>query len=98
MAQEKIIKKKRLLFLIENEKNEISGYYIDNKIYDDSKDIPISQYSFQFTLKSTDTSSPYPIKYENKRDENYTLYPNEEQCLMKLGTIELFKENNNGTK
>ena len=93
---EKIQKKSHILFLIENEKNEMFGYYLNSKITDKYSIYPerADSKSFQFILRSNgrlEKSMKFEIK--DLYYGGYVLYNKSEQILIRLGDITLFKEN-----
>ena len=94
---ERIIGKKQLIFLIEDEDNEIFGYYCNTQIiekydyYRQETDFG----SFQFNLQSKNNRLKQPMKFEIK-DLQYSgieLYEKSDSGLICLGNIILCKEN-----
>ena len=94
---EKINGKKQLLFLIEDEENEKFGYYLNTSIdlHYIGKNRKTDNHSFHFNLQSTNKHLKQPMKFEIKDIENggYCLCDNNDDYLIYIGDIELFKQN-----
>ena len=96
VLNERIIRKKQIVFLIEDEDNEIFGYYFNTKIEQiygywqqtDSK-------SFHFNLQSRKNRLKQPMKFEIKNLKNGGIYlcQKTNKFLIGLGDISLRKEN-----
>ena len=95
VLNEKIIGKKQLAFIIEDEDGEIFGYYFNTKIKDGSSDDQIADYkTFEFNLQSNGRLGK-PMKFEIKNPEGYIfgLHNKSNEYLIRLGDIHLNKEN-----
>ena len=96
---ERIIGKKHLLFLIEDDKNEKFGYYLNTKLVEEYDEwIETDDKSFEFNIESKNNRLQQPIKFEinDPMLGGYYLYDktNELGKLISLGDVELFKEKN----
>ena len=88
-----IIGKKQLLFLIENDENEIFGYYLHNKIIEKySEKILVDKNSFHFTLHSKQIKSPIKFEIIDNTLAGYQLYEQRNNYLIELGDIIIMKE------
>ena len=93
--EDKIIRKKQLLFLIEDEDGEKFGYYLNTEIIarhwgwneTDGK-------SFHFNLQSNDRfKQPMKFRIKELKHGGYYLHGEYDKCLISLGDIGLCKEN-----
>ena len=66
VLNEKIIGKKQLAFVIEDEEGEIFGYYLNTKIIEKKGYQEIDNKSFCFNLQSKDNRLSKPMKFEIK--------------------------------
>ena len=96
VLNERIIRKKQIVFLIEDEDNEIFGYYLNTKVNEEYNDRQqTDSKTFEFNLQSRKNRLKQPMKFEIK---NY-FYSGIELCqktnkfLIGLGDISLRKEN-----
>ena len=89
VLNKRIIGRKQLLFLIEDETKEKFGYYLNTEIQQDYQHIQrTDEKSFHFNLNK---SMKYPIKilkYGNK----FQLFDNNNSMLIQLGDINLKKK------
>ena len=94
---EKIMGKGKLYFIIEDEDNELFGYYLNTTI--EKKDVFLSsevfkadEESFHFNLESNGRLSG-PMKFDTKigRKSDYELFPDFSAELIHLGDIRLCK-------
>ena len=92
---ERIIGKKQLVFLIEDEDGEKFGYYLNTKVVTRyNRLIRTNNKSFEFNLESNGRLQQ-PMKFEIKdlREGGYYLHEKSHSCLISLGDICLYKEN-----
>ena len=92
---ERIIGKKQLVFLIEDENNEKFGYYLNTDVVEEyGKTIETDNNSFSFNLKSNGRLKK-PMKYEitNCKRGGYWLYQKEQSSLLFIGDISIEKSN-----
>ena len=91
--------RKHLVFLIEDERNETFGYYLNTMIkneYNDECFTSTDSKSFEFNVESNgrmDKMMKFPIKDTSC---GYCLYDKSEEMLISLGNITLWKENKKG--
>ena len=93
---ERIIGKKQLVFLIEEENGERFGFYMNNEVEDTMDRLnKIDDKSFYFNVFSNGRL-PNPMKFELTKLDNfgYTLYETSSDKLIILGDLVLYKENN----
>ena len=95
---ERIMKKKELTFLIEDEDGEMFGYHLSTRIMDRySERIETDLYSFHFNLQSQNNRLGVPMKFDiiDSKRGGYILYEkfDDDDYLIRLGNIVLFKEN-----
>ena len=93
---ERIIGKKQLVFLIEDEDEEKFGYYLNTEVIEKYDDwIETDNKSFEFNLESNGRLE-HPMKFEIKdlKVGGYGLYEKSSWFLIALGDIGLYKENN----
>ena len=97
---QKLIKKKQLVFLIEDNEGEKFGYYLNTELiakYGNSighERIPTDKRSFEFNIQSNGRLE-YPMRFDIK-DTNfggYILYERSLEKLIELGDIKLYKYN-----
>ena len=91
----RIIGKKRLVFLIEDDRGEKFGYYLNTEVVEKYHQyIETDNKSFEFNLQSNGRLK-HPMKFEIKDLEKggYHLYEKSDDYLITLGDIVLFKEN-----
>ena len=95
VLNDRIIGKKQLLFIIEEEDGEKFGYYLNTPVIEKyGKVIPTDEKSFLFNLESNgrfEDCMKYPIKHLEKG--GYQLYQNNDEKLISLGAIHLKKQN-----
>ena len=93
----RIIGRKQLAFIIEDEDGEIFGYYLNSLInnhIDDARNNKVDNSSFHFNLQSNGRLNK-PMKFEIKELINgICLYKSFEEWLIYLGDIVIRKENN----
>ena len=93
---QRIIGKKQLTFLIEDEDGEIFGYYLNTKVVKDDEDWQVTDSkSFLFNLQSKNNRLKHPMKFEIKDLKNggiWFIYSSA-VALIYLGDIRLMKEN-----
>ena len=99
VLNERIIGKKELVFLIEEEDGEKFGYYLNTEViedYDYWKET--DKKSFEFNLESNGRLQQ-PMKFEIKdlKYGGYELFKKSDDCLIILGDIYLNKENKKKT-
>ena len=93
---DRIIGKKQLTFLIENEDGELFGYYLNTQIVEEyDKRQETDSNSFEFNLKSKNNRLNKMKKYDIKdlKWGGICLCVKNWVGLVKLGDIELYKEN-----
>ena len=92
---ERIIGKKQLVFLIEDEDGEKFGYYLNTEVIEKYRDwIETDNKSFEFNLQSNGRiKQPMKFEIENLEWGGYRLYKKSENYLIRLGDIYLKKEN-----
>ena len=97
ILNERIIGKKQLTFIVEDEDGEIFGYYSNTRVVEDYSFPQITNYkSFQFNLQSQNNRLKQPMKFEIKDLKLGGIYLFEKSVpnLICLGNIYLYKENN----
>ena len=100
VLNDRIIGKKQLIFLIEDEDGERFGYYLNTEVIErywqkhGYKPITTDNKSFHFNLQSNGRLKQ-PMKFESKNVTygGYILFEKSNDYLIYLGDIELFKEN-----
>ena len=92
---DKIKGKKELIFLIEDERSEKFGYYLNTQIYQEYTNNKIKRTddkSFEFNLRSNGRLSG-PMKFEIKKSRRgYGMNNKEHSILIEIGNIQLYKE------
>ena len=96
---ERIIGKKQLTFLIEDEDGEIFGYYLNTEVVEDYgwKQETDSK-SFHFNLRCNFNRLESPMKFEAKNLENYRMAgfkmntAEDDKNLIGMGDVYIFKE------
>ena len=98
LLNEKIIGKKQLVFLIEDEDGEKFGYYLNNEIVEKYEErIPTDYQSFHFNLFSNGRLyQPMKFEIKNTVKGGYVLYNNSYDNLISCGNMSLYKQNNKG--
>ena len=92
---DRIIGKKSLTFLIEDEDGERFGYYFNNRITEQYNEwISTTNKSFLFNLHSKEKRLAKPMRFEilNKTYGGIVLYPLEDDRLISLGDILIRKK------
>ena len=92
---ERIIGKKQLIFLIEDDNGEKFGYFEHTEIQNNVKSfVTTDNLSFHFNLQSQFGRLHESMKFGiiNNNRGGYRLYPNEYFDLIRIGDIKLFKE------
>ena len=91
----KIIGKKRLIFMIEEEDGEKFGYFFNTIIKEEFDEWQeTDNKSFQFNIKSKDNRLSQPMKYEiTICQQALKLYSNDHYSLITIGDIHLTKQN-----
>ena len=93
---EKIIGKKQLVFLIEDERGDIFGYYLNSTIdknYNSQQMFSTDKFSFEFNLKSFGRLNGM-MKFTIKdKSYGYKLFDKTKDKLIQLGDIILYKSN-----
>ena len=98
---QQILGKSKLMFIIEDERNEIFGYYLNTEVIyqyekhlEQFKKIETDSYSFHFNLQSNNNRLENPMKFEikNLRDTGHRIYEDSSDFLIELGEITLRKE------
>ena len=95
VLNEKIIGKKQLIFLIENDNGETFGYYVNSEINNQYyTQILVDKKSFEFNLTSKNGRLSKPMKFEIKDCENggICLFEKFDELLINLGDIYLYKQ------
>ena len=93
---DRIMGKKQLTFLIEDEDGEIFGYYLNTQLtfHQNGNWEKTDQNSFHFNLHSKNNRLEIPMKFEIlSTDHGYGLYDNSHERLIGIGNIRLYKEN-----
>ena len=89
---ERIIGKNQLVFLIEEDDDEIFGYYLNSKViesYDEEMETDLE--SFHFNLQSNGRlQGPMMFEIQDTRD-GYELFIGDKPNLISLGDIRLYK-------
>ena len=97
MLKVRIIGKKQLIFLIEDEEGEKFGYYLHTQVVEKyDKRIKTDNKTFHFNLESKDNRLQQPMKFEIKYLKyKFRLFKKTywNDNLISLGDIELMKEN-----
>ena len=93
---DKIIGKKQLIFLIEDDRGEKFGYYLNTQIEDEYNSEYFNQTdtkSFHFNLESKGRYQ-FPLKFEIKSTTGgYALFDKSSNILIAIGDIYLYKQN-----
>ena len=94
----KILGKKQITFIIEDENDEIFGYYLNTEVINKENQfkMKVDDKSFQFNLKSKNNRLKQPMKFEIK-DSNmggYKLWKQSDSDLITIGEIYLIKKEN----
>ena len=96
---ERIIGKKQLTFLIEDEDKEKFGYYLNTQVVGKyCEDIPTDVKSFEFNIESNGRLKT-PLKLEMLKSfwGGYQLWEKSKERLISLGDIQIYKENKKNT-
>ena len=90
---QRIIGKKHLLFLIEDENGEKFGYYLNTLLEEKYWKRPTDNKSFHFNLESKENRLNQPMKYEIKdTSSGYCLFKENDDYLIWIGDIWIAKE------
>ena len=92
---DRIVGKKQLTFLIENEDDEIFGYYSNTKLIKLYRRQETDSKSFHFNLQTKNNRINQSMKFKIKDSKNsgIWLWKANSDYLIKMGDIYLFKEN-----
>ena len=92
---DRIVGKKQLTFLIENEDDEIFGYYSNTKLIKLYRRQETDSKSFHFNLQTKNNRINQSMKFKIKDSKNsgIWLWKADSDYLIKMGDIYLFKEN-----
>ena len=95
VLNKRIIGKKQLTFIIEDEDNEIFGYYLNTQIIEEyKKRQKVDNKSFEFNLQSKDNRLSKPMKFEIiNLNYGIRLHYVTDEILITLGDIHLMKQN-----
>ena len=98
VLNDRIIGKKQLVFLIEDDDGEKFGYYLNTEVienYDEDEWTETDNRTFHFNLESKDNRLSKPMKFEITDPQKGGCYLSEKshECLIVLGDITLHKEN-----
>ena len=95
----RIVGKKQLIFLIEDENGEMFGYYCNTEMEypNGTSREPVDMKSFKFNLQSNNNRLNKPMKFEiieNCWGVGYVLDTSEKGFLIKMGDINIYKKGN----
>ena len=91
---EKIFGKSKLAFIIEDEDDELFGYYCNTEIIEQfRKDQQTDNQTFEFNLKSSKRlSKPMKFEIKNSIEGGIFLHDKSDECLISMGDICIWKE------